>query len=234
MSALFGIVGILGFLVCFILLIIQAIRKKSLKKIAILLLVFFACFVVGIAIPSNDTSETQNHNTKISETTQVETTQAETTVESSSADSSVESDATTTNSLFPNSQDVGEWSITVNGFSFQNEISAGLITAYQAKDGNYYAVVDLSVMNNGTTADTFLPVISFDGGMNAKITYGKYEYDLTYLVGYEKNLVGEEFNPLISTDGAIVFEMPAQAENSSEPLYLVISDADSSATFQLR
>ena len=229
MAALFGIVGILGFLVCFILLIIQAIRKKSLKKIAILLLVFFACFVVGIAIPSNDTSETQNHNTKISETTQ-----AETTMESSSADSSITSDATTTNSLFPNSQDVGDWSITVNGFSFQNEISAGLITAYQAKDGNYYAVVDLSVMNNGTTADTFLPVISFDGGMNTKITYGKYEYDSTYLVGYERNLIGEEFNPLISTDGAIVFEMPAQAENSSEPLYLVINDADSSATFQLR
>lgn len=73
MGMIIGMTGLIGFFICLIVLIVRAIRKKSKKIPAILLTVFFVCFVVGIIItpesenvPSNDNSPVSGENHDLS------------------------------------------------------------------------------------------------------------------------------------------------------------------------
>lgn len=55
MSALIGMTGLVGFIVCIVLLAKRAKQKKPKKKVLIALGVFFALFVIGLALPSENT-----------------------------------------------------------------------------------------------------------------------------------------------------------------------------------
>lgn len=65
MSALLGMIGLLGFVICLVILIVKAIRRKPKKVCAILLGVFFLCFVVALVTTSESTdTETQEVSMK--------------------------------------------------------------------------------------------------------------------------------------------------------------------------
>lgn len=57
MGVLFGSVGMFGVLVCFVLIILEGIKRKPVKKIALSLLAFFVMFIVGSVIASNEKKE---------------------------------------------------------------------------------------------------------------------------------------------------------------------------------
>ena len=58
MSALFGVLGIVIFIVGLVLLIVWAIKKKSKKVPLILIVIGIVLFIIGIAIPSPKPVET--------------------------------------------------------------------------------------------------------------------------------------------------------------------------------
>lgn len=62
MSAFFGLSGVLAILVAIVYLIVNAIRKKPVKKPLYLLLGGFASFIIGVAIPNQNAPSTTNES----------------------------------------------------------------------------------------------------------------------------------------------------------------------------
>lgn len=61
-SAFFGLIGILAILVAIVYLIVNAIRKKQLKKPLFVLLGGFVSFIIGVAIHSPNAPSSTNES----------------------------------------------------------------------------------------------------------------------------------------------------------------------------
>lgn len=68
MAALFGLLSLLGFFVCIVLTIINAIKKKPVKPYAIGIGVCFVLFIVCIAITPDSETETTKQEVAVTET----------------------------------------------------------------------------------------------------------------------------------------------------------------------
>lgn len=123
------------------------------------------------------------------------------------------------------------WEITVSNFEFLPTIENG---GYTPDEGNQYAVVHLTVFNQGKEAESFLPSFSFWVKFSINLIYSDgYEYSPTRLIGYDPDLHSEDINPLSSKDGEIVFEVPQQVIDSTEPLLLEL-DGRNKIYYKLR
>lgn len=132
------------------------------------------------------------------------------------------------------SVDLGDWNITVTGFELTTRIDNGY-TYFSPDDGNQYAVVSVSVVNNGKQSASFLPSFSMGDDIRAKIYYnGDYEYSSVQLLAYDKDLHDESMNPLTSKDGVIVFTVPDAVANGDESLVITFSLGSDKATFDLK
>lgn len=130
--------------------------------------------------------------------------------------------------------ELGDWTISVSGFEFADRID-NTYSYFEPGDGNKYAVVSVSVANNGTEADSFLPSFGFGDDVGAKILYdGQYQYSSTQLLGYDEDLHDEFLNPLSSATGVIIFEMPEVVASGSEPLQIIFDAGSENVTFDLR
>lgn len=81
MTTLFGILGLFGFLVCFVLIIINLIKKKSIKHYAIGIAVCFVIFIICITITPSKPQEKTTADVKEVTETVVEEKAIETVVE---------------------------------------------------------------------------------------------------------------------------------------------------------
>ena len=128
------------------------------------------------------------------------------------------------------------WAITVEKISFEDKISDNEFTAFTPdSEGNKFLSIALKVENIGKEADHFLPSFSLSNDVNAKVLFGDgYEFSMTNLLGYEKNLANSTINPLSSQSGEIFFEVPEKVYNSDELLILKFSVDQKTLKVKLR
>lgn len=132
------------------------------------------------------------------------------------------------------SVELGDWSISVTAFELSTKLSDKLFS-YAPDEGNQYAVVSVSVANNGAEADTFLPSFGFGDDIFAKIMYDKqYTYSSTNLLTYDADLHDEFLNPLSSATGVIVFSLPDVVANGTGSLSINFTAGANTAEFTLR
>lgn len=133
-----------------------------------------------------------------------------------------------------NTAEIGSWSVSVTSFEYSTRIDNGY-SYFSPDDGNQYAVVSMTVTNNGTSSATFWPSFSLGDDISGIIVYdGKYEYSSTQLLAYDDDLHDESMNPLTTASGVIVFEVPETVVNGEGALTITISAGSDSATFSLR
>lgn len=119
----------------------------------------------------------------------------------------------------------GDWIINVTGFEFLSAIQSSEYTSFTPEDGCQYAVVYLTITNDGKEADQFLPSLNITGDVFAKIYYkNEYEYSASNLLGYDKDLHDVYLNPLTSKSGSIAFEVPDLVATGTESLSITFSD----------
>lgn len=123
--------------------------------------------------------------------------------------------------------EIGDWIATMTGYSFEGEWSDGFLT-YSAGDGNKYLLVDLTVTNNGTKADTFVTkYYAYDGDIEAKIYYqDKYEYNINNFMGsVGDDLSSLSIKPLETKEGSLIFKVPdaVASEDGSVTMELTLN-----------
>lgn len=122
---------------------------------------------------------------------------------------------------------VDNWEVTIKDFNYQETISAGLLTEYRPEENSYLLSIDVEVKNIGKTGDIFLPYIAFEGETVAKLHWKDYEYTMANLTFSDKDLLHEQLNPLVSTSGLIVFEVPKEmSESEVAPVLSILSGGE--------
>ena len=126
------------------------------------------------------------------------------------------------------------WSITLDNFELTAKIDGDYSVSYSPEDGAKYGVVSLTVVNNDTTTDTFLPTFSLNDDVVAKIYSGEYEFSASNLLGHSSDMHDTSLNPLMSSSGIIAFEVPDSIAESDAPLVLTLSCSRTTISFELR
>lgn len=126
------------------------------------------------------------------------------------------------------------WNITVTNMQMLESIDDGY-GSFKPDDGNKYLLVTATAENTGKEADTFLPSFGMADDVSAKVLYGDgYEFSLTQLLGYSKDLINSTINPLSSKEGDIAFELPNSVADSTEPLIIEFTAGNDKINFTLR
>ena len=126
------------------------------------------------------------------------------------------------------------WNITITNMQILESVDNGY-GSFVPDDGNKYLLVTATVENTGKEADTFLPSFGMNDDVSAKVLYGDgYEFSLTQLMGYSKDLISSTINPLSTKEGDIAFELPNSVADSTEPLIIQFSAGNDKVNFALR
>ena len=218
--------------------------KYEMKKILAitiamaLLCSFSACAsnATESADPSTDTleariDELESENAELKE--QLEELQRNSPVPSSSV-SQVDESTNTVVDIGTKSS-LGDWNITIDSFEWTDSIAADYAGSFKPDDGNQFAVVHTTVYNAGKSADIFLPSYSSGADVKTKVLYGDgYEFSSSSLLGYSRDLHDTHVNPLSTTSGVIVFEIPNSVVDDSGDLFIEFSASDCAVRYQLR
>jgi len=131
---------------------------------------------------------------------------------------------------------IGDWEVTLNAVEFVESVTEGMLVFGPDDEGQKMAVVELTVKNNGTGMETFLPVMKIsDQDISVKLLYdGKFEYSFTHYLGLSGQLHMESLNPLASKTGTIIFDVVEEVESSGKPLHLIFEYDNKEYTFDLR
>lgn len=192
-----------------------------------------ACLILSACgAESGESSSASSDTSGSSGSSSQENTSASTSADVSSVENETESEVSELQ--IGDTAELGDWSISVTGFELTTKIDNGY-TYFSPGEGNQYGVVSVTVTNNGTEADSFLPSFGFGDDVTAKIYYnGQYEYSSTQLLAYDKDLHDEFLNPLSSASGIIAFELPDAVANGSESLNITFSAGTPSVAFSLK
>ena len=119
---------------------------------------------------------------------------------------------------------IGNWDAKVTGLEFSPTYDAGF-GSYSASEGEKYAIVHMSVTNNGTTAETFLTNQSFSGdGIKSKLFYQeKYEFGCANFLTADNDLNTAYIEPLAVKNGDVIFAVSDTIEESPELFYMALS-----------
>ena len=132
--------------------------------------------------------------------------------------------------------EIGDWIATMTGYSFEDEWSDGFLT-YSAGDGNKYLLVDLTVTNNGTKADTFVTkYYAYDGDIEAKIYYqDKYEYNINNFMGsVGDDLSSLSIKPLETKEGSLIFKIPDAVASEDGSVTMKLTRNKDTYNFQIK
>lgn len=256
MLYIIGGIGAAGCLIAIILLLIFHAKDKSK---AVPLIMFVMCFLLFIGsgmlhsvgfeikLPSRDSDSKQGpvDDTNNSSSSTVSESNSDDTL-SADGNSKGEDDSEKEDGDKPDvipdgflsvgeSSELGNWEIVVTDFEITPEIVSSEYTSFSPDDGNQYAVVSVSITNNGKESDRFLPSFALNSDVSATIHYaGEYEFSPTVLLGYDSELHDTYLNPLSTKSGCISFEIPESVVESSESLVITFSQGRDSVTYSLR
>lgn len=189
---------------------------------------FIATVMLGCILTAcnGDASNTTSTTTSsiADETTSVETSEAETT------EAETESSAHAMGETAP----LKNWNITVSNVQILDSVENGY-GHFDPEEGNKYLLVTATAENTGKEADTFLPSFAMNSDVSAKVLYGDgYEFSMTQLIGYSRDLINSTINPLSSKEGDMAFEIPNSVADSSDSLLIEFSAGNDTAVFTLR
>lgn len=133
---------------------------------------------------------------------------------------------------------VGDWAFTVKKVSTKTQIKTSKYMGYEAKKGNKYICISISVKNNGAEEAKFLPSIGIGNAntmMSAVIHYqDKYEYKPYELISYDKDIVNETIRPLDKKSGLLVFEVPKEVASHLGKCTLQIGTVNENVIYPLK
>lgn len=125
---------------------------------------------------------------------------------------------------------LSDWEIVLNSFEFNQQVSDDYF-ASSADEGNKLLILNYTVTNQGTEADSFTAMI---GGVEMKAYFNdKYEYNYTITM-INKDLSNESVKPLASKTGFVVIEVPDIVAQSEDGLVLKLAQDEDKATITLR
>lgn len=206
------------------------VKKNTGRVIGTILLIpvilISAFIILGVIFSDSDSENSASKSTQ-SEPVQESTEIADTPVQ--------ETPQTPTEPVFsPQTYTAGNWEITINDFQYKDSISSGLLTEYQAEENSKFCVVNLTVKNIGNEMDVFLPLVSFGDETSARINWNGYAYTPSVdVLNPNGSLFSETLNPLVSTSGDLIFEIPNEVIDSDTAPVLEINDAGSTMRCEL-
>lgn len=125
---------------------------------------------------------------------------------------------------------LSDWEIVLNSFEFNQQVSDDYF-ASSADEGNKLLILNYTVTNQGTEADSFTAMI---GGVEMKAYFNdKYEYNYTITM-IDKDLSNESVKPLASKTGFVVIEVPDIVAQSEDGLVLKLAQDEDKVTITLR
>lgn len=131
---------------------------------------------------------------------------------------------------------VGDWSFTVKKVSTKTKIMTSKYMGYEAKKGNKFVCVSMSVKNNGTEETKFLPSVGMENTMMTAIVHyqDKYEYKPYELISYDKDIANEAVKPLDKMSGLLVFEVPKEVASHLGKCTLQIGTVNESVVYPMK
>lgn len=204
------------------------------KKKIITLLLLTTLTLAGCG--ENASSSQTNTTTIADQSTLEQTTESSSTTEISNTDDqqSVDDGSTAIHALNEECT-IGNWTVITTNSEIVDTIEENAYYRFTADDGNKYLMIDLTVTNNGTSADTFLPSVGLSDAISAKVVYqGSYKYSSTNLLGYSQDMHDTSVNPLSSKSGRIAFEIPDSIADSTDELILMIQAGKDSLEIKIR
>lgn len=127
-----------------------------------------------------------------------------------------------------------DWNISVTNMQMLDSVDNGY-GSFAPDEGNKYMLVTANVENAGKTAETFLPLFGMNDDVSVIVLYGDgYEFSLTQLLGYQKDLINSTINPLSAKEGDMAFEVPNSVAESAEPIVIEFKAGNEKVTFSLR
>lgn len=184
-----------------------------------------SCVLMACAESSTPTTTTSASTEAVTESIAETTAEESTDVEKETASETVPMGQTAP---------LNNWNITVSNMKILESIDDGY-GSFIPDEGNKYLLVTATAENTGKEADTFLPSFGLNDDVSAKVLYGDgYEFSLTQLLGYSKDLINSTINPLSSKEGDIAFELPNSVADSTEPLIIEFSSGNNNVDFALR
>ena len=120
---------------------------------------------------------------------------------------------------------LGPWKITMNSFDIVDSFTDGMFN-YSASDGCQFVRGYFTVTNRGFQKDSFFPIslrYASDDSMFAGIIdeNGENYYPTTDATTYSKCLNGKSVEPEETISGELLFEVPDEAINVMDPLYII-------------
>ena len=195
-------------------------RKMTLCAVLILTGVLTACG--GDSKPA--TTPSVQETTSEAATTEAETATAET----------PETEASSTVTPMGEVATLKDWNITITNMQMLDSIDNGY-GSFVPDEGNKYMLVSAVIENIGKTAGTFLPSFGMNDDVSVKVLYGDgYEFSLTQLLGYQKDLINSTVNPLSSKEGDMAFEVPNSVAEATEPINIEFNAGKDKVAFSLR
>ncbi|MCB7320148.1 DUF4352 domain-containing protein [Lacrimispora sp. 210928-DFI.3.58] len=192
-------------------------RKKSLIITAMML----SCALTACGGSAQASAPAAEATTTTAETTIEETTEPET-------------EAGSTAISVGETGQLKDWNITVTSMEMLDSVDNGF-GSFNPDEGNKYMLVTATVENAGKTSDTFLPSFGMGDDVSVKVIYGDgYEFSITQLLGYDRDLINSTINPLSSKEGDMAFELPSSVVDSTEPLIIEFRSGNDTLGFTLR
>lgn len=205
-------------------------EEKDMRKRSLLLA---ALMISGMLTACGGGDPKPTTTASVQETTsEAVTTEAETTTKAETTEAETEAPDTTI--PIGESAALKDWNITVTNMQILDSVDNGY-GSFSPDEGNKYMLVTANVENAGKTADTFLPSFGMNDDVSVIVLYGDgYEFSLTQLLGYQKDLINSTINPLSSKEGDMAFEIPISVAESTEPIILEFKAGNEKAAFSLR
>ena len=130
----------------------------------------------------------------------------------------------------------GDWSITVNSFETTESVSDGIMNFTPSDDGNLYLVVDMTVTNNGTSSQEFIPMFGGNRDMSVRVYYNEdFVYSPSTLLGHSDDISSlSSISALASRTGILAYSIPPIALDSDNSLDLIFNMDSEDRVLSLR
>lgn len=127
---------------------------------------------------------------------------------------------------------LGNWEITYHSSNAVKSFDEGRYR-YTAKDDCQFVRAEFTVTNWGSNQETFLPMFTYGRDLTVQITDagGQNCYECSEALGDERCLNSTSLEPGESKEGEVIFEVPDEVVQGTEPYYVRLSMGKQSASY---